>query len=196
MADCDTKPVDVKRVKEADEAGTSAQPEAKLSDSAKEEFEILFQFVSKVFLSNFPIYRAYKCIVQNPLDDLSPKEVSVLGNFCEMTVSTANPTYLCHDDVMLRCCCRVLQCAFQESDIVTSWMLRNIHYFCDHGGFEALVKCFHRCSPKQLPCELASELVLIVVNVSDDSYTITRLAVKSQCTLIIDFYSRSRSACG
>ena len=46
-------------------------------------------------------------------------------------------------------------------------MLRNIHFFCENGGFDALNKCFERCSCKMLPCDLAADLVFTVVNVGD-----------------------------
>ena len=59
----------------------------------------------------------------------------------------------------------LLQCAFQETEGVTSWLLRNIYYFCENRGFEALLDCFERCSPKQLPCDLAADLVFTIANV-------------------------------
>ena len=57
----------------------------KMSDELREELEVLFSFVAKVFLTNFPIYRAYKCLVPNTIDDINPKEVNALQTYCEMT---------------------------------------------------------------------------------------------------------------
>ena len=52
-----------------------------------EEKDLVFQLATKVFLLNFPMYVAYKHIVQSPLEELSQQDAAALNNFCELTVS-------------------------------------------------------------------------------------------------------------
>ena len=59
-----------------------------------DEKDRLFNFVSKVFLMNFPLYVAYKHTVQTTLDELSQQEAAALNNYCELNVSTS--TSHCH----------------------------------------------------------------------------------------------------
>ena len=53
-----------------------------------EEKDRLFQFVTKVFLMNFPMYMAYKHSVNTSLEELSQQEAAALNNYCELSVST------------------------------------------------------------------------------------------------------------
>ena len=52
-----------------------------------EEKDRLFQFVTKVFLMNFPMYMAYKHSVNTSLEELSQQEAAALNNYCELSVS-------------------------------------------------------------------------------------------------------------
>lgn len=53
-----------------------------------DEKDRLFNFVSKVFLMNFPLYMAYKHCVNASLEELSKQDTNALNNYCELTVST------------------------------------------------------------------------------------------------------------
>jgi ubiquitin carboxyl-terminal hydrolase 34 len=52
-----------------------------------EEKDRLFQFVAKVFLTNFPLYIALKHCIHTSLEDLSKHDASALNNYCELSVS-------------------------------------------------------------------------------------------------------------
>ena len=52
-----------------------------------EEKDRLFQFVTKVFLMNLPMYMAYKHSVNTSLEELSQQEAAALNNYCELSVS-------------------------------------------------------------------------------------------------------------
>ena len=52
-----------------------------------EEKDSLFLFVTKVFLTNFPLYVAHKHSSHQSLDELSQQEANVLNNYCDIPVS-------------------------------------------------------------------------------------------------------------
>jgi len=52
-----------------------------------DEKDQLFQFVSKVFQQNFPIYLAYKHCIHSSLEELSKQDAGALNNYCELNVS-------------------------------------------------------------------------------------------------------------
>lgn len=52
-----------------------------------EEKDRLFQFVAKVFLTNFPLYIALKHCIHSSLEDLSKHDASALNNYCELSVN-------------------------------------------------------------------------------------------------------------
>jgi len=51
-----------------------------------EEKDRLFQFVAKVFLTNFPLYISWKHCIHTSLEDLSKQDASALNNYCELSV--------------------------------------------------------------------------------------------------------------
>ncbi len=52
-----------------------------------EEKDAVFQFVTKVFLMNFPLYLAYKHCVHSTLEELSAEEAGAFSSYCELAVS-------------------------------------------------------------------------------------------------------------
>lgn len=58
-----------------------------------DEKDRLFNFVSKVFLMNFPLYMAYKHCVNASLEELSKQDTNALNNYCELTVSMPCVSY-------------------------------------------------------------------------------------------------------
>jgi len=60
-----------------------------------EEKDRLFQFVTKVFLMNFPMYMAYKHSVNTSLEELSQQEAAALNNYCELSVSPHSALFQC-----------------------------------------------------------------------------------------------------
>ena len=52
-----------------------------------EEKDRLFQFVSKMFLMNFPLYLAYKHRIHTSLEELSKQDANALNNYCELSVN-------------------------------------------------------------------------------------------------------------
>ena len=60
-----------------------------------EEKDRLFQFVTKVFLMNFPMYMAYKHSVNTSLEELSQQEAAALNNYCELSVSPHSLLFQC-----------------------------------------------------------------------------------------------------
>jgi len=46
------------------------------------------------------------------------------------------------------------------------YLLRNVCYFCDSNGIQALASCFRDCDPEILPCHIAHVLISICANVS------------------------------
>ena len=61
-----------------------------LDEWTLEDKDTLFQFVTRVFLNNFPLYRASKCLLQTPLEELSKQELALLTSYCELTVMLSN----------------------------------------------------------------------------------------------------------
>ncbi|XP_052272263.1 ubiquitin carboxyl-terminal hydrolase 34-like isoform X3 [Dreissena polymorpha] len=100
-----------------------------------EEKDKLLQFVTKVFLMNFPSYIAYKHIVHSSLEELSQQETSALNNYCEIS----------DPDVPL-------------------FLLRNVCFFCDTNGIGALRQCFEKASPTTLPFTFAHTLITLIAN--------------------------------
>ena len=68
---------------EKEKSGSVAEEES----WSLEEKDRLFQFVTKVFLMNFPMYMAYKHSVNTSLEELSQQEAAALNNYCELSVS-------------------------------------------------------------------------------------------------------------
>ncbi|XP_048258866.1 ubiquitin carboxyl-terminal hydrolase 34-like isoform X4 [Haliotis rufescens] len=100
-----------------------------------EEKERLLQFVTKVFLMNFPSYMAYKHIVHSSLEELSQQETSALNNYCEISDPEV-PLYL----------------------------LRNVCFFCDSNGITSLRQCFEKATPDTLPFTFAHLLITLIAN--------------------------------
>ena len=46
------------------------------------------------------------------------------------------------------------------------YLLRNVCYFCDSNGIQALAVCFRDGDPEILPCHIAHVLITICANVS------------------------------
>ena len=49
---------------------------------------------------------------------------------------------------------------------VPVYLLRNVCYFCDSNGIQALASCFRESDPEILPCHIAHVLITICANVS------------------------------
>jgi ubiquitin carboxyl-terminal hydrolase 34 len=49
---------------------------------------------------------------------------------------------------------------------VPVFLLRNVCYFCDSNGIQALAACFRESDPEILPCSVAHTLITICANVS------------------------------
>lgn len=77
----ENKPVDADRLWNPEEQGEEEEM------WTLEEKDRLFNFVSKVFLMNFPLYMAYKHCVHASLEELSKQDTNALNNYCELTVS-------------------------------------------------------------------------------------------------------------
>ncbi|KAL5008333.1 hypothetical protein ScPMuIL_013914 [Solemya velum] len=139
---------DNKDNKEKDEASTQEKKESETEDVDMEdesdedpekwtvdEKERLLQFITKVFLLNFPTYLAYKHIVHSSLEELSQQETSALNNYCEI------------------------------SDLdVPLFLLRNVCFFCDSNGIGALRQCFEKATPDTLPFNFAHLLITLIAN--------------------------------
>ena len=67
--------------------GESSKAEKILEAWTLDEKDKLLNFVSKVFLMNFPVYVAYKHTVHTTLEELSTQEAAALNNYCELNVS-------------------------------------------------------------------------------------------------------------
>ncbi|XP_055956902.1 ubiquitin carboxyl-terminal hydrolase 34 [Patella vulgata] len=100
-----------------------------------EEKEKLVQFITKVFLMNFPLYMAYKHFIHTSLEELSQHETSALNNYCEIS----------DPDVPL-------------------YLLRNVCFFCDTNGIQALEQCFEKATPETLPFNFAHLLIHLIAN--------------------------------
>ena len=61
-------------------------------DWSTEEKDRLFQFVAKVFLTNFPLYISWKHCIHTSLEDLSKQDASALNNYCELSVCICCPS--------------------------------------------------------------------------------------------------------
>lgn len=118
-------------------------PEKKEEDDDGEDKEVwtiqekenLLQFLSKVFLLNFPLYVACKHSGHLKLDELSQEEVSTLSAYCDL-----------HDYE------------------IPVYILRNVCLFCKHGGVHAMTLCFDKQSPDTLPVSVAHAIIGIVCN--------------------------------
>ena len=73
--------------KEHERSIREAEMEAELLSWTMEEKDRLFNFVTKIFLMNFPLYMAYKHSIHTSLEELSQQEASALNNYCELSVS-------------------------------------------------------------------------------------------------------------
>ncbi|XP_071450552.1 ubiquitin carboxyl-terminal hydrolase 34 [Hetaerina americana] len=100
-----------------------------------EEREKLFQFLSKIFLLNFPLYVAYKHSVQSKVDELSQQEAANLSAFCDL-----------HDPE------------------IPVYLLRNVCLFCKSGGVRAMTFCFEGRNPENLPVNLAHTMMAVICN--------------------------------
>ncbi|XP_053405325.1 ubiquitin carboxyl-terminal hydrolase 34-like isoform X2 [Mercenaria mercenaria] len=137
---------DKEDAKKMAESGSEGEKTDKESESEKqddkekdvwtiEEKEKLLQFVTKVFLMNFPSYIAYKHIVHSSLEELSQQETSALNNYCEIS----DPE-------------------------VPLFLLRNVCYFCDTNGIGSLKVCFEKATPETLPFNFAHILITLIAN--------------------------------
>ena len=82
----------------ADKKDDTGRKLAKDDHWTLEEKDMVFQFVSKVFLMNLPLYMAYKHLVHASLEELSPQETSALSNYCELSVSWNFAINFCSPD--------------------------------------------------------------------------------------------------
>ena len=55
---------------------------------------------------------------------------------------------------------------FQDPEIVSVYLMRFVHYFCDHRGIDAIAKCFEQADTDTLPCCIANTLIVLIANVS------------------------------
>ena len=88
-ADCLKEQQELASKERSKEDAQLEEPTEELPDNdtwTMDEKDKLFNFVSRVFLMNFPVYIAYKHTVQTNLDDLPPQESAALNNYCEITV--------------------------------------------------------------------------------------------------------------
>ncbi|KAK3093520.1 hypothetical protein FSP39_016701 [Pinctada imbricata] len=136
--------IDVKDSKESEDATKESLKEEKAeTDEESEEPEKwdmtekdrLLQFITKIFLMNFPSYMAYKHIFHSTLEELSQQETSALNNYCEIS----------DPDVPL-------------------FLLRNVCFFCDSNGIGALRQCFEKATPETLPFNFAHLLISLIAN--------------------------------
>uniref|UniRef100_T1IPZ0 ubiquitinyl hydrolase 1 n=1 Tax=Strigamia maritima TaxID=126957 RepID=T1IPZ0_STRMM len=97
--------------------------------------EKLLHFISKVFLLNFPLYVAYKHSVHSKMEEISQQEVAALGIYCD----TNDPE-------------------------IPVFLVRNVCFFCDQGGINAMTAAFHSASPETLPFSLAHAMIAVVSN--------------------------------
>lgn len=81
-----------KEIQDADNVVTKpSSPEESEEVWTLEDKDRLFQFLGKVFLTNFPLYVAYKLNAHKTLEDLSQQEANALGSYCELAVSFSFP---------------------------------------------------------------------------------------------------------
>ena len=100
-----------------------------------EERYQLFQLVTKVFLMKFPSYVAYKHVVHSSLEELSQQETRALYNYSEISDSE-----------------------------VPLYQQRNVCFFCDSNGVQALQQCFEKPTPDTLPFTVVHTLINIIAN--------------------------------
>ncbi|KAL0270091.1 UNVERIFIED_CONTAM: hypothetical protein PYX00_007611 [Menopon gallinae] len=100
------------------------------------EKEKLFNFLSKLFLMNFPLYQAYKLSCHSKSEEISQHELSSLSVFCEVN-DMEIPFYL----------------------------VRNVTVFCKNNGVQYITKCFDGHTPDSLPVPIAHALISVVCNV-------------------------------
>ncbi|WAR19191.1 UBP34-like protein [Mya arenaria] len=139
----DKKEPDKEKQLTGEEAGSGVddQPmdreeeEEERDDWTMDEKDKLLQFITKVFLMNFPSYIAYKHVVHSSLEELSQQETSALNNYCEVS----DPE-------------------------VPLFLLRNVCFFCDTNGIGALKLCFEKASPETLPFNFAHTLINLIAN--------------------------------
>ena len=86
---------------------------------------------------NFPLYSAFKLSLHTSLEELSQQEAGALNNYCELT----DPE-------------------------VSVYLLRNVCFFCDRNGVQAIAHCFDKATPEVLPYNVAHTLITIIANVS------------------------------
>ncbi|ESO01400.1 hypothetical protein HELRODRAFT_174957 [Helobdella robusta] len=100
-----------------------------------EEKDRLFQFVNRLFLLNFPLYLAFKHRIPTTFEELAKQDASVLNDYCELNDSE-----------------------------VPLLLLRNVCYFCDSNGFQAMARCFREADPQSLQPAIANSLAAICAN--------------------------------
>ncbi|XP_034239169.1 ubiquitin carboxyl-terminal hydrolase puf isoform X4 [Thrips palmi] len=101
-----------------------------------EEIEKLLNFVSKVFLLNFPLYVVYKHSLQAKLEEVSTQEMNSITVFCDLH-DTEIPLHL----------------------------FRNVCVFCRAGGMLAMTQLFEQVEGMQLlPVSISHALIAIVCN--------------------------------
>ena len=84
--DASLSPPDPERLVSCSAGGAVSDSDAELERWSIEEKDRLFQFVAKVFLTNFPLYIALKHCIHTSLEDLSKHDASALNNYCELSV--------------------------------------------------------------------------------------------------------------
>nr|XP_027200113.1 ubiquitin carboxyl-terminal hydrolase 34-like [Dermatophagoides pteronyssinus] len=95
-----------------------------------EDKERLLLLLSKVFQLSFPLYVTYKHSNYTKNDELSPKELKILANYCDLS-DYEMPIYL----------------------------MRKIIYFIEHSGFKLFIDCFSKSDPNYLTISLANSLI-------------------------------------
>ena len=104
---------------------------------------------------------AHKHAIQHyqRVDDLSPKEVSILSKYCE----------------------------FGEIEMPI-YLLRNLALFCDAGGVDYFVDCFSLATPDQLPLPLAHAMITVINNIKGwVNNSLIRPKLVSLRTNVIDY---------
>lgn len=93
-------------------------------------FSILIFRSLQVFQLSFPLYVTYKHSNYTKNDELSPKELKILANYCDLS-DYEMPIYL----------------------------MRKIIYFIEHSGFKLFIDCFSKSDPNYLTISLANSLI-------------------------------------
>ena len=84
--DCQEEQERAEKAKQ-EEPGSGGETDSAQESWTLDEKDKLFNFVSRVFLMNFPVYVAYKHTVHTTLEELSTQEAAALNNYCELNVS-------------------------------------------------------------------------------------------------------------